>query len=93
MLDGKLDGEVVGYQLTFSIDDPKEMDKRGIRYVKVKEADDSRSGESRSVEAFEKKYKIKAVWCEIKVRDDIACWKAYVINPMLGKSAKYFKSL
>lgn len=93
MLDGKLDGEVVGYQLTFSIEDPKKMTERGIRFVKVKEADDSTSGESRTVEAFEKKYKVKAVWCKINVRDDIDSWNAYVINPMLGQSAKYFKSL
>ena len=87
---GDPDKKVIGYQLIFSMEDEKEMKKRGQRFVKCEVASDTQSSESRSVEAFEKKYGVKAIWCEIDLAPAINNkWHAYIIDP----KSEYFKPI
>ena len=84
--DGTLGGKITGYQLIFTCDKPHKDE----RYIKCLEASDTQSGESRTVEAFEKKYNVEVYWCEIDLSPAISNkWFGYIINP----DKKYFKPL
>lgn len=76
--DNKLGGELLGYQLVFEsvpeIELKKWDAKKSVypsnyepRWSRQRKADDTESGESRSVEEFEKKWNVKCIWCEINV--------------------------
>lgn len=88
--DNKLGGELLGYQLIFENSIPEsELRKWDAeksvyptnyqpRWSKQMEANDIKSGETRSIDGFEKKYGVKTIWVEIN--NGGHKWFAYVID-------------